>query len=190
MKALKKTVSIILSAVTIFAAITAIWLIIDKYVIGYPAPRLFGYSFFNVESGSMEEEISVNDLIIVRRTEDYAVNDIVTYMREDEDIPTTHRIVGITSDGKYITKGDANNTNDRFPVNEGDILGEVIKIKKGAGATLVWMQTRGWIYLAGFAILITIASFFFETDDGDEKSVEHEEKNAKKTKGDKNEQDS
>lgn len=180
-KIVKIVISTVLSAVILFIAVTAVWLLIDKYIIRYPVPRLFGYSFLCVESGSMQDEIMVNDLIVITKTKDYEINDIITYLRDDETVPTTHRIVGKTSDGKYITKGDANNTNDRFPVSEDEILGEVIKIKEGAGSTLIWVRTRGWIYLMGFAILVAIASFLFDTGN-DESSDEH---NKETVKGDK-----
>ena len=180
-KIVKIVISTALSAVILFIAVTAVWLLIDKYIIRYPVPRLFGYSFLCVESGSMQDEIMVNDLIVITKTKDYEINDIITYLRDDETVPTTHRIVGKTSDGKYITKGDANNINDRFPVSEDEILGEVIKIKEGAGSTLIWVRNRGWIYLTGFAILVAIASFLFDTGN-DESSDEH---NKETVKGDK-----
>ena len=100
-KIVKIVISTALSAVILFIAVTAVWLLIDKYIIRYPVPRLFGYSFLCVESGSMQDEIMVNDLIVITKTKDYEINDIITYLRDDETVPTTHRIVGKTSDGKY-----------------------------------------------------------------------------------------
>ena len=158
----KKAVSATASVIMILICVMALWLLVDKFIIGSYAPRLFGYSALNVASGSMQDEIMVNDLVIIKRTKDYEVDDIITYMREGESIPTTHRIVEITSDGKYVTKGDANNTNDRFPVSEEEILGEVVEIKAGAGVKLIWLQSRGWIYLCGIGLLLTAGSLFFK----------------------------
>lgn len=161
-EAIKKAVSATVSVIMILVCALALWLLVDKFIIGSYAPRLFGYSALNVASGSMQDEIMVNDLVIIKKTGDYEVDDIITYMREDDSIPTTHRIVKITSDGKYVTKGDANNTNDRFSVSEEEILGEVVEIKAGAGAKLMWLQSRGWIYLCGIGLLLTAGSLFFK----------------------------
>lgn len=172
----KKVVSIAMTAVILLIAVLGIWILIDKFIIGSPVPRLFGYSALSVGSGSMRDALEVNDLVIIKKTEDYEVGDIVTYLREDENIPTTHRIVGIAPDGKFITKGDANNTNDRFPVGEEEILGEVVKIKVGAGATFIWVKSQGWIYLLGFAVLLTAASFFLDTGKDETDKTDNEEK--------------
>lgn len=161
----KKAVSITMSMILIIVCLFAVWVFIDKFIIGSYAPRIFGYSALNVASGSMQDEIMINDLVIIRKTNDYQVDDIITYLRKNENIPTTHRIIEITSDGKYITKGDANNTKDRFPVSEEEILGEVVKIKSGAGLTLVWLQSRGWIYICGIALLLTLGSLFVKRDE-------------------------
>ena len=96
----KKAVSVTVSLIMILICILGLWLLVDKFIIGSYAPRLFGYSALNVASGSMQDEIMVNDLVIIKKTGDYEVDDIITYMREDDSIPTTHRIVKITSDGK------------------------------------------------------------------------------------------
>jgi len=159
-----KVLSILMIAIIIAIGCLAVWILIDKLIIGSYAPRIFGYSFYNVGSGSMSGEIEINDLIVVKETNDYEIDDIVTYLRDGDSVPTTHRIIGITSDGKYITKGDANNTEDRFPISEEEILGEVVKIKPGAGARLTWLQSQGWIYICGIAVLLTIGSFFLDMD--------------------------
>ena len=160
-----KALSVLMMAVIISIVCLAVWILIDKMIIGSYAPRIFGYSFFNIESGSMSGELEINDLIIVKKTNDYEVDDIITFLHEGDRVPTTHRIIEITYDGKYITKGDANNTKDRLPVTDEEILGEVVEIKAGAGSSLVWIQTRGWMYVMCIAIVLAIGSFFFDKDE-------------------------
>jgi len=81
-----------------------------------------GYTFFVVSSGSMSGSIDVNDVVIVKITKDYEVNDIVTYTHKNYFI--THRIISIKDD-LIITKGDINNTEDD-PITEKDIIGKVV----------------------------------------------------------------
>ncbi len=64
---------------------------------------------YNVETGSMEDKIHVGDYILLFKKSNYKVGDVVTYRVKDYFI--THRIVKIEN-GKIITKGDANNTED------------------------------------------------------------------------------
>lgn len=85
--------------------------------------KIFDYSYFKIISGSMEKEIKVNDLVIVKLTSDVKKNDIITYKREDNKI-ITHRIIKIEED-TIITKGDANFKEDR-PIYRNQIIGKVI----------------------------------------------------------------
>lgn len=161
----KKAISVTMAVILVIISVFAVWVLIDKYIIGSYAPRIFGYSILNVSSGSMQNEIMINDLIVIRKTDEYEVGDIITYLKEGEGIPVTHRIIKINPEGTYVTKGDANNTEDRFPVEKDEILGEVVKIKEGAGVKLLWLQSQGWIYILGFAILLTIGSVFLDVRD-------------------------
>ena len=82
----------------------------------------FGIRTYKIGSGSMEPTLKVNDLIIIYEFREYEVGDIVTFNYNGDKI--THRIVSI-NDNEVITKGDANNTNDK-PIKKEDIIGKVI----------------------------------------------------------------
>lgn len=88
----------------------------------------FGYSIFEIASGSMEPVLNVDDLIVVKKTNNIKVGDIVTYISDKDFI--THRV--ITINGDYITtKGDANNSED-VNVNMNNVIGKVVfDIHKG-----------------------------------------------------------
>lgn len=83
-------------------------------------PSVFGITPMVVQSGSMsgsaEDHIEVGDLIFTVKPNisELKKGDIISYM--EGDIAVTHRIIDITTDenGKlsFITKGDANNTED------------------------------------------------------------------------------
>lgn len=90
---------------------------------GNAIPMPFGVGLATVLSGSMEPALSVGDLIIVSEREAYEVGEVIVF--QDGRTPVTHRIVEIDEDGKIITRGDANNTNDA-PIFPEQIKGEVI----------------------------------------------------------------
>ena len=92
-------------------------------VLNYQYSNLFGYSFFEVSTGSMSGTIEINDVILVKITKDVAIDDIITYKKGNDII--THRIVEINK-GNITTKGDANNQKDE-PIKSEDIIGKVIK---------------------------------------------------------------
>ena len=83
-------------------------------------PTVLGVAPMVVLSGSMsgtaEDHIEVGDLIFTTTPDldSLQVGDVVAFM--DDDVVVTHRIVDITADksGKkqFVTKGDANNTED------------------------------------------------------------------------------
>ena len=98
------------------------------------APNFFGYSLFRVMTGSMEPTIPTNSLIVVKRveTEDIGVGDVITFYSRDPSLlgePNTHRILRFEEDeGRrlIITKGDANNIEDRYPTRAEDLIGKVV----------------------------------------------------------------
>lgn len=126
-KILEKVINIVLD---VFIFLFGIILIITIYnniqikILKNSYSSFFGYSVFGVQTGSMEEEINAGDWIIVKNSNKFKLNDIVTYYKDGDFI--THRIVEAYN-GTYVTKGDANNTKDE-PINEDQIVGKVVKI--------------------------------------------------------------
>ena len=53
--------------------------------------NLFGYSLFEVATGSMKPTIQIGDVVIVKITKDVNENDIIVYIDGDDII--THRLV-------------------------------------------------------------------------------------------------
>ena len=85
-----------------------------------PMPLGIGVSV--VLSGSMEDALQVNDLIVVKSADAYAVDDVVVYQSGSDLI--VHRIISIDGDS-VVTKGDANNTADD-PISLSSIKGLVV----------------------------------------------------------------
>lgn len=154
-------------------AFCVIWCVLFVYIVlsratGEPLPRVFGWGQAVVVSGSMEPEIPVGSLLLIREQPSYAVGDIVTYLDSDGNL-VTHRLVSL-ADGMAVAKGDANNTEDT-PVPDSQILGRVRLVLPGVGSVIQWMQSPAGIFLLLLLIVALILlpkHFGRKVDDGDE----------------------
>ena len=86
--------------------------------------NIFGYTFFEVATGSMANTINIGYVVIVKITKKVNENDIIVY--QDENNFITHRLIEKNGD-ELKTKGDANNSEDT-PVEMVQVLGKVEKI--------------------------------------------------------------
>ncbi len=137
---MKKVFKITTKVITIaIGIITGVLMLLAAYnffsikILKHEYTNLFGYTFFEVVSGSMSPEIEKWDVILVKIKDDFEVGDIISY--KSGDVIITHRIMEINND-VYITKGDANNTMDN-PIKKDKIIGEVVDIYSGMG---VWIK--------------------------------------------------
>lgn len=121
-------------------------LIISSYTKPDEIPGVFGIRPVVVLSGSMEPAIMTGDLIFIHDTDAAGVRegDVICYLTSGQAV--THRVMSINTgeDGetRYITRGDANNTEDRLPVTGEQIQG----VWKGGrieklGNFILFMQT-------------------------------------------------
>ena len=135
MKNKKLVGKIIDYTLNILIVIFAVFLLISMYtafqvkVLGNEYSNFFGYSLFEVQTGSMHGTIEAGDWIIIKNGRDVNIGDIVTY-RHGKDF-VTHRIIE-SYKGTYVTKGDANNAKDD-PIDQSQIVGHVVKILHGFG---------------------------------------------------------
>ena len=125
-------------------------------LVGNKLPMPFGYGAAVVLSGSMEPAFSTGDLIIVKESADYAVDDVVVY--QDGNMLVTHRIIAI--DGTQVTtQGDANNVADPA-VDIKDIKGTVVYIVPAVGKVVSFLKTPvGIISLVALTVFTTESSF-------------------------------
>ena len=87
-------------------------------------PTVLGVAPMVVLSGSMSGTAEVGDLIFTKQADidELKVGDVVAFM--DGSIVVTHRIVSISADRtEFVTKGDANNTEDE-PISADQIIGQ------------------------------------------------------------------
>ena len=128
--------------------------ILEKDYVNY-----FGYTIFEVQSGSMSPTINVNDMLLVKLTDDIKKDDIITYKKDDNFI--THRVIEANGN-KIITKGDSNNSEDKI-IEKEDVLGKIVKIFPNFGK---WKKIflSPAVLIAIFSTL-TIFSFVFSYND-------------------------
>lgn len=122
-------------------------------LVGNLMPMPFGWGFSVVLSGSMEPELSVDDLVIVREQETYQKRDVVVY--QDGASLVIHRIVAMEGE-QIITMGDANNTEDP-PVALSSIKGKAVAHIPYAGVVIRFLKSP-----VGFVLLLAIAFLLFE----------------------------
>lgn len=165
----KKTANFIIRAVVIFIASVFIGIQFynwnAKNVAGDNMPMPFGVGISVVLSGSMEPELSVDDVIIVKKTNDFGVDDMVVF--NDHGILVVHRVISIDGDN-ITTKGDANNTADE-PITRDVVKGKVIKVLPGAGKAFdILRSPLAAVIVFGAAILLMELSFKKEKKEADD----------------------
>lgn len=145
---------VMLILLAVILAISACTLAYDKFVKKSKIPSVFGYSMLIVASPSMTGAIEAGDAIIIKKSDSYAVGDVITYFPEDESFSVTHRIVRMEGD-KFYTKGDANQSEDSDPVLIEQIVGKVaVKLDK-VGYFIEWLKSPvGIIFAATFIVLL------------------------------------
>lgn len=97
--------------------------------IPFTLPKILNYQAYTVISGSMEPEIETGSLVYIGPVEpqDVQVDDVIAfYGGRDSNAIITHRVVeNRVIMGEFITKGDANQTNDMNPVPYDELIGRV-----------------------------------------------------------------
>ena len=116
-------------------------------------PRLFGMRVYSVISGSMEPTLPVGSAVYVETVDpaEIRAGDIIAF--SDEGVVVTHRVVEVRPDtGEFITKGDANDTPDIYPIARVNILGRVKAHFPLLGKLMMLYATReGKMAMAFFA---------------------------------------
>lgn len=110
-------------------------------------------------SGSMEPEVPLGSIVVVRPTLLYFPGDIISFKPDPKNkMAVTHRITqkydtGIYNSGLYETKGDANNAVDSASVKQDQIVGKVFLTVPYIGYAAQAAKTK-----KGFIFLIIVPS--------------------------------
>lgn len=102
------------------------------------------YQIIGIASNSMNPVFARGDAVIYMKykyNDKIKVGDIIAY--EKDNITVVHRIILIKEDKNYvITKGDNNNTEDKWTVNYSQIKGKVVNIVPYVGFPSIWLQEQ------------------------------------------------
>lgn len=155
--------NILLIIVTVIIVI-GIYYIYQIKVIKNDYANLFGYTFFEVATGSMNPTIEIGDVVIVKITKEIEQNDIIVYIDGENII--THRLIEKNADG-LVAKGDANNSEDK-PIQESMVLGKVIKILPEIG---IWRKVFISPEVVGLVLILIVifSATFIYTSNSEEK---------------------
>ena len=140
-------INLLIGLIIIVAAFT-LYSYVALEVLDKDYVSLFGYTYFEVASGSMTPTINKEDMVIVKLNSDYKQEDIVTYNLNGDFI--THRVKRIDT-STVTTKGDANNTKDA-PISKDSILGKVVCIIPNFG---IWKR----VLLSPKVLILLIITF-------------------------------
>lgn len=121
-------------------------------------PYLFSYTSFIATGNSMHPNINAGDLIIIKKTNRYELNDIIAF-QNDENMIVTHRIHEINNE-LYITKGDNNHFIDGYQVKQNDIYGKVVGKINNIGSLMVFIHHKFWLIIF---LLISLPTLIFIT---------------------------
>ncbi|MBQ9744217.1 MAG: signal peptidase I [Clostridia bacterium] len=135
-------------------------------------PMPLGIGVGMVMSGSMEPELSVDDVIVVVKDNDIELGDTVVY--QSGGILVVHKVVGIDGD-QITTRGTANNKDDD-PISAEKIKGRVILSIGGAGTIIrIIRSPLVSVSILLLAIYLLYCSYTDEKKQKDEKDEKIEE---------------
>ena len=193
MKVFKKILSIL--GTILLVILLAVVVVMFNARLSGEAPSVFGYQVFRVSSGSMEPELMIGDVILIKEAEpqDIQKGDIVTYKGEEGDLDDkfiTHKMIEDPQlvDGRYVfhTQGIYDGAVPDPDWYEDQLLGEfVCKIPFIDSVYSFFLKPYGLItfvliiiVLFGYELIALILSYHTldEIDDEEDNNTEKQEK--------------
>ena len=138
-------------------------------------PEVFGYSVVNIITGSMEgdneDSIPADTYILLKDVSPSKIKkgDVICFYSTDPSIygmPNTHRVVKdpiVNPDGsiEFVTKGDANPTEDKYNATGDNLVGVYVKRLDGVTSFVEMLEGNGMIIMLialQAAIVLMVAS--------------------------------
>lgn len=146
-----------------------------------------GYQVLRVLTSSMEPTISENTCIIIKKVpvQDLKVGDVITFTSDDPQIQglyNTHRIHDIVEENGetlYVTKGDAIDAVDAYPVHQNQVAGIFVKELPGGrllGKCFVALSdNRIYFLVIILPLMLCLLSYFWQIMGMFRKSDEEDE---------------
>lgn len=129
-----------------------------------PNKSLFGFRYYIVLTDSMVPEFASGDMVFVRLTpaDSIQVGDVITFNpSSDSSAYLTHRVTEKLSDYEgtgvtcFRTKGDANQSEDSFLIDESRVIGVVKAHVPKLGVVIRFVQLR-WYFVVPLLILLVV----------------------------------
>ena len=142
---------------------TTLVILVVIFAIFLMGSRLVGLQVFNVISGSMEPTYSVGDLLYVKTVDpdSVKVGDPITFVLNEDLVVATHRVVAVDSENRqFITKGDANETEDANPVHFNNLVGVPVFAIPLLGYVSAYIQNPPGMYVAIALGVVLLAVVF------------------------------
>ena len=143
-------------------------------------PLTFHARPLTVMSGSMEPTIHTGDVIVARQIPpaDARRGDVVSFSDPERGgLLVTHRVRSISRKGErftFVTKGDANNSSERWRVDATDHIGRTMFRLPALGRALAFAHTRTGIVLLVMLPLLLMGALeiasIWRSDDDEEAS--------------------
>jgi signal peptidase len=131
----------------------------------YAFPQIIGAEqSFVVVSGSMAPAIGAGDVVVVGDSDPATIRegDVITFVRAEEEAPTTHRVVDIHQRDDRLafeTKGDANENVDPELVPESNVIGAVVLTIPYIGYVIQFVNTPvGFLLLLGLPLGLLVVA--------------------------------
>ena len=131
-------------------------LIIQSITKPNETPSFFGIKMYVIISGSMQPELNIGDVVIVKNIDkdELKVEDVISFRKGQSVV--THRIseiVTVEGETQYRTKGDNNNVEDVDNISKKDIEGKVIHKISGVGKAVLLLKNQ--------TAIISIVLFYY-----------------------------
>jgi signal peptidase I len=137
----------------LLALLVGWWFTFGPVALGGPA------TFAVVEGRSMEPTHRNGDLVVARSQQNYAIGDVVVFPLTNGKA-VIHRIVAGSAEQGWTTRGDNNDTDDRWTLLDAGILGEQWFDIPRVGSLLMWTQRSPWLFAVGVGLAVLLASVF------------------------------
>ena len=170
------------TALGVMLNVFGVILMIVPFVIalGMFVPQIAGYQEYTVVTESMEPEIPVGSLVLVKGTDPETLEkgDVVSYERvRDPGTIITHRVVENTPDTRELTtKGDANEAEDGSLVHYKNVIGTPVFTVPKLGYLASYIQNPPGTYAAisagAILLLLVFLPDLFADGKGKEKNAE------------------
>lgn len=156
----------LVSNVIFYGALVLLLFVVFTYTQSGTNRSVFGYSYYNILTSSMQSTIPRGSFILVKETpgEELQVGDDITFFKNENTI-VTHRIIGIQANyedsGQYgfSTQGTDNPAPDKEITYEGNIIGKVVWHIPVLGFVLEYLANNIQLVIMAVALILALSYF-------------------------------